>query len=51
MAAGFARFRQVSGRECCGAVSFVHRFGGAVNLNVHFHTLALDGVYVESRPG
>ena len=33
-----------------GAVTFVQRFGGALNLNVHFHTLALDGVYV-SRSG
>jgi hypothetical protein len=29
----------------CGAVSFIQRFGSALNLNVHFHTLALDGVY------
>jgi hypothetical protein len=29
----------------CGAVTFVQRFGGALNLNVHFHTLVLDGVY------
>ncbi len=28
----------------CGAVTFVQRFGSALNLNVHFHTLALDGV-------
>ncbi|HEX5043670.1 MAG TPA: transposase, partial [Candidatus Polarisedimenticolaceae bacterium] len=28
----------------CGAVTFVQRFGGALNLNVHFHTLVLDGV-------
>ncbi|HEY5645241.1 MAG TPA: transposase, partial [Pseudomonadales bacterium] len=28
-----------------GAVTFVQRFGGALNLNVHFHTLALDGAY------
>ena len=34
----------------CGAVTFVQRFGGALNLNVHFHTLALDGVY-EVLPG
>jgi len=35
-----------------GAVTFVQRFGGALNLNVHFHTLALDGVYVdESEDG
>ena len=31
----------------CGAVTFVQRFGGAINLNIHFHTLGLDGVYYE----
>ncbi len=30
----------------CGGVSFVQRFGDALNLNVHFHTLALDGLYL-----
>ncbi len=29
----------------CGAVSFVQRFGDALNLNLHFHSLVLDGVY------
>ena len=29
----------------CGAVTFVQRFGGALNLNVHFHTLVLEGAY------
>ncbi len=29
-----------------GAVTFVQRFGGALNLNVHFHVLALEGAYV-----
>ena len=29
----------------CGAVTFLQRFGGALNLNVHFHSLLLDGVY------
>ncbi len=32
-------------RGQCGTVSFIQRFGSALNLNVHFHTLALDGVY------
>jgi hypothetical protein len=32
-------------RGQCGSVTFVQRFGSALNLNVHFHTLALDGVY------
>ncbi|MDH3438798.1 MAG: transposase [Betaproteobacteria bacterium] len=29
----------------CGAVTFVQRFGDALNLNVHFHTLTLEAVY------
>src|SRR3990172_4607384 len=28
-----------------GAVTYVQRFGSAVNLNVHFHSIVLDGVY------
>jgi len=31
--------------EQCGAVTFLQRFGSALNLNLHFHTLALDGAY------
>ncbi|HEV2054777.1 MAG TPA: transposase [Methylomirabilota bacterium] len=31
--------------------SAVQRFGGGLNLNVHFHTLALDGVFVRSPAG
>ena len=36
----------------CGAVSLIQRFGSALNLNVHFHMLWLDGVYepVAARP-
>ncbi len=33
-------------RGQCGAVTFIQRFGSALNLNVHFHALALDGVHV-----
>jgi len=33
------------GRLHGGAVTFIQRFGDALNLNVHFHTLAIDGVY------
>jgi hypothetical protein len=29
----------------CGAVTFIQRAGDALNLNVHFHSLVLDGVY------
>ncbi len=31
-----------------GSVTFVQRFGSALNLNVHFHLLAIDGVFVPS---
>ena len=31
----------------CGAITFIQRFGSALNLNLHFHTLALDGVYTD----
>jgi hypothetical protein len=39
--AGCRRLRE----DACGAVTGVQRFGGALNLNIHFHILALDGVY------
>ena len=32
--------------EQCGSVTFVQRFGSAMNLNLHFHTLALDGAFL-----
>ena len=41
---------QLAGGQC-GAVTFVQRFGGALNLNVHFHSLLLDGVYGEGPDG
>lgn len=31
------------------AVTFVQRFGGAINLNVHFHALFLDGVFAVEK--
>jgi hypothetical protein len=34
-----------------GTVTAVQRFGGGLNLNVHFHTLALDGVFTRSPAG
>jgi hypothetical protein len=30
-----------------GAVTFIQRFGSALNLNVHFHMLFLDGIYMD----
>lgn len=29
-----------------GTITFIQRFGSALNLNVHFHTLITDGVYI-----
>ena len=31
----------------CGSVTFAQRFGSSLNCNPHFHSLALDGVYVQ----
>ncbi|MGH7323535.1 MAG: transposase [Candidatus Rokuibacteriota bacterium] len=31
-----------------GSLTVVQRFGGALNLNIHFHTLVLDGVFTNS---
>src|SRR5690606_24991356 len=40
-----------TGKLHAGAVTFVQRFGSSLNLHVHLHTCALDGVYVESDDG
>ena len=32
-----------------GSVTLIQRFGSALNLNVHFHMLFLDGVYAEDE--
>ena len=34
-----------------GAVTLIQRFGSALNLNIHFHMLFLDGVYIGSSNG
>jgi hypothetical protein len=39
------------GKLHAGAVTFVQRFGSSLNLHVHLHTCALDGVYVEDDDG
>ena len=36
------------GSTHCGAVVFVQRFGGSLNLNPHFHALVVDGVYTRA---
>jgi hypothetical protein len=35
----------------CGAVAFIQRFSDALNLDPHFHVLALDGIYVVDGKG
>ncbi len=32
-----------------GAVTFVQRFGGSLNLHVHFHVLVLEGLFTRPR--
>jgi len=34
-----------------GAVTLIQRFGSALNLNIHFHMLILDGVYIGGTGG
>ena len=34
-----------------GAVTLIQRFGGSINLNIHFHQLFLDGVYELDEEG
>jgi len=35
----------------CGAVTFIQRFGSSLNCHLHFHMLALDGVYAADDGG
>jgi len=34
-----------------GAVTLIQRFDSALNLNIHFHMLFLDGVYIDGASG
>src|SRR5213593_3003391 len=34
-----------------GVVTVIQRFGGGLQLNVHFHSLFLDGVFAEGADG
>jgi hypothetical protein len=47
------RARQLLGliSSQCGAVTFVQRFGDALNSNVHFHCVSIDGVYAAGDSG
>jgi hypothetical protein len=35
----------------CGAVTFIQRFGSALDCNLHLHSLVLDGVYAADDDG
>jgi len=41
----------LTGACLTGAITVVQRFGSALNLNIHFHTLVCDGVYVTAGDG
>ena len=41
----YTEFRTLP-KACTGAVTLIQRFGSSLNLNLHFHMLLLDGVYV-----
>jgi hypothetical protein len=38
-------------RAHTGAVTLIQRFGSALNLNIHYHMLFLDGVYIDRPDG
>jgi hypothetical protein len=46
-----ARQRKLSGRLQTGSLTVVQRFGSSLNLNVHFHVIAMDGVYTKQPDG
>ena len=31
------------------SINFIQRFGGAINLNIHFHLLQMGGVYIKRK--
>jgi len=41
----------IAGPTQCGCVSVTQRCGAALNLDIHFHALVLDGVYVVGEDG
>jgi len=46
-----ARKRKLRGRLQTGSLTVVQRFGSSLNLNVHFHAIAMDGVWFVSSFG
>jgi hypothetical protein len=46
-----ARKRKIQGDLETGAMTVIQRFGSSLALNVHFHTLAVDGVWEKQPDG
>jgi hypothetical protein len=46
-----ARKRKLRGDLESGAMTVIQRFGSSLALNVHFHTLAVDGVWARQADG
>jgi hypothetical protein len=46
-----ARKRKIRGRLQTGSLTVVQRFGSSLSLNVHFHVVAIDGLYAEQPDG
>ena len=46
-----ARKRRIRGDIETGAMTVIQRFGSSLALNVHFHTLAVDGVWTRQADG
>jgi hypothetical protein len=46
-----ARKRKLRGRLQTGSLTVVQRLGSSLNLNVHFHVIAMDGVFTEQSDG
>jgi len=46
-----ARRKYGPARYDCGSITFVQRFGDALNTNLHFHSIVLDGVYERGEHG
>ena len=41
----------ISGKSRSGSITFVQRFGSALNLNIHYHMLQIEGVYEPKSTG
>jgi|GEM_PF-1745857 len=47
----FSYYRNANSKLHCDAIAFIQRFDSALNLNVHFHVVVLDGGYLINGHG